>query len=67
MIFILLLVASLYLFYKWGVSNNDYFIEKGVVFSKPVFLFGSNGNMLFNRMSLPDVVQKWYNEFKNEK
>lgn len=56
-----------YLFYKWAVKNNDYFEKKGVSFVKPVFLLGSNSNMFFDKMSLPEVSEKWYNALRNEK
>lgn len=61
------IVAALYLFYKWVTANYDYFEKKGVPFAKPVFLFGSNINMIFNKLSLPEVVEKWYNELKHER
>lgn len=62
-----LIAAAAYFFYKWAIANNEYFEKKGIAFMKPVFLMGSNSNMFFNRMSLPEVSLKWYNELKNEK
>lgn len=56
-----------YLFYKWATQNNDYFEKRGIPFSKPVFLFGSNINMFFNKLSLPEVAEKWYKELRHEK
>ena len=69
MIFWIGVIAVAYLFYKWGISTYDYFEKRDVKFIKPVFLMGSNTNMFFNKLSLPDLVQKWYNmpEIRNEK
>lgn len=61
------IAVALYFFYKWGVKDNDYFEKRGIPYSKPVFLLGSNSSMFINRMSLPDVVQQWYNELSSEK
>ena len=69
MIFWVGVIAAVYLFYKWGISTYDYFEKRGVKFLKPVFLMGSNTNMFFNKLSLPDLVTKWYNmpETRDEK
>lgn len=61
------IAALSYLFYKWAMQNYDFFEKRGVAFSKPMFLFGSNYNMLFDKKSFPEVVEKWYYELKNEK
>ena len=67
MIFVCLVNGAAYLFYKWATANNDYFKEKGIPFVKPVFLLGSNSNIFFSKMSMPDLVQKWYDTLKEEK
>lgn len=61
--------AAAFLFYKWATSTYDYFEKRGVKFLKPRFLMGSNSNMFVNKLSLPEIVQKWYSdsEMKNEK
>ena len=62
-----LAVAALYLFYKWVKKNDDFFKERGIAYKKPVFMFGSNLNMLTKKDSLPETISKWYNEFYDEK
>ena len=66
MFLILAIFASIYLFYKWATSNNEYFVKKGIPFDKPAFLLGSN-KFLINKMARPDIAMKWYHQFKNEK
>lgn len=61
------IAALAYLFYKWVIKNYDYFEKRGVPFAKPMFLFGSNTNMLFDKKSFPEVIEKWYNDLKHEK
>ena len=61
------IAALLYLFFKWGNSTYDYFEKKGIAFSKPTFLIGSDFSSILKRLSLPEMVEKWYHEFKNEK
>lgn len=62
-------IAVAYLFYKWAISNNDYFEKRGVAFIKPVFLLGSSSHVFYNKMPLPDIFKKWYNDsrMRNEK
>jgi hypothetical protein len=69
MIFWLGVAAAAFLFYKWATATYDYFEKRGVKFIKPTFLIGSNSNMFLNKMSLPDIVKKWYNtsEVRDEK
>lgn len=69
MIFWLALAVAAYLFYKWGMSNYDYFEKRGVKFLKPVFLLGSNTNMFHNKKSLTEMIQNWYTnaDTRNEK
>ena len=67
MILACLLVLAAYLFYKWATSNNDFFKKKRIPFVKPVFLLGSSAHMFIKKSSLPDLVQKLYDDFKDEK
>lgn len=61
------IAVAAYFFYKWVTANNDYFEKRGIPFHKPVFLLGSNSNIIWNKMSFPDIVQKWYYERRPEK
>lgn len=56
-----LLVSLAYLAHKWITRNNQYFEEKNLPHTLPKFL------AFFQKNSLPDMVLRWYNEFKNEK
>lgn len=62
---LLLICATLfvlaYFAYKWITKDSQYFEEKGLPFIRPKYL------VFFQRNSLPDLVIRWYNEFKNEK
>ena len=62
-----LAAAALYLFYKWVTKNYEFFKERGIAFQKPVFLFGTNMNMLINKKSLPEIIALRYNAFYEEK
>lgn len=62
-----LAVGALYLFYKWMTKNYNFFKDRGIAFAKPIFLFGTNSNMLINKKSLPEVINKRYNDFYDEK
>jgi hypothetical protein len=63
------IAVAFYLFYKWMTANYDYFEKRGVAFIEPVFLVGTKYNLLFSKMSLPDLVEKWYSDsrVRNEK
>jgi cytochrome P450 family 9 len=56
-----------YLFYKWATANNDYFVAKGVKFTKPIFLLGSNASIVTQKQSLVEMATSAYNAFPAEK
>jgi cell division protein FtsW (lipid II flippase) len=62
-------IAIAFLFYKWAISNNDYFEKRGVAFLKPAFLLGSSSHVFYSKISLPEILKKWYSDslMKNEK
>jgi hypothetical protein len=66
-LWIILGFVAIFLFYKWSISNYDYFEKQGVAFRKPVPFFGANLNMFWNRQPITDLIQKWYHEFEDEK
>lgn len=57
--------AVFYLFYKWWTADYDYFVKKGVSYNKPTF--SSLIALFIAKKSLPEFIEDWYNEFKNEK
>lgn len=64
---IILIVGAVFLFYKWATSTYDYFAKRGMTFSKPVPLMGSNLNMFTRKLSFPEVIDAWYYEFRDVK
>lgn len=65
-IFTLLLTAG-FLIYKWATQNFNYFKDRGIAHGKPVIFFGTGKDLLMQKLSLPEYVQKWYNAFPDEK
>lgn len=57
----------LYLIYKWTISTFDFFEKQGIAFRKPVPLFGTNANFIFQKKAFTENLDIWYDEFKNEK
>lgn len=64
---IILIVGAVFLFYKWATSTYDYFAKQGMVFSKPIPLMGNNLNMVTRKLSFPEVIDEWYQEFRDVK
>jgi hypothetical protein len=64
-----IIAVAFYLLYKWMTANNDYFEKRGVAFIEPMSLIALIYNVIFNQMSMPDLVDKVYNNsrVKNEK
>jgi len=67
MLFLLLLFIALYLFFKWGVHNNNYFAEKGIEYVKPTFLLGNLTEILFRKVTPVESLTFMYNKFPNAK
>lgn len=55
-----------YLLNKWVNQNYDYFEKKGIPFQKPGIIAGIV-IMTVKAKSLPEMVESWYTEFKDEK
>ena len=66
-VYLYLVVAAIYLIYKWGTKHYNYFKDRGIPYIKPVFLIGSNINVFTKKLSLSDLIVKWYNEYYDEK
>lgn len=64
---IILIVGAVFLFYKWATSTYDYFAKHGMVFSKPIPLMGNSSNMVTRKLSFPEVIDEWYQEFRDVK
>ena len=65
-VFILLTIVG-FLFYEWMTRKYNYFKDNGIPHGKPVFFFGTGKDLLMKKLSLPEYIQKWYNEFPDEK
>lgn len=64
---IILIVATVFLFYKWATSTYDYFAKQGMISRKPIPLLGNNSNMITMKLSFPEVIEEWYQEFRDVK
>lgn len=65
-IFTFLIVIG-FLLYKWATQNFNYFKDRGIAYGKPTVFFGTGKDLLLGKLSMPEYVQKWYNEFPEEK
>lgn len=62
-----LFALGIYMLVKWSVSTFDFFKKQGIAYRKPVPFFGTNANIIWNKKSLNDNLDEWYNEFPDEK
>jgi hypothetical protein len=67
MLFWLVVGLFIYAFYKWAVARNDYFLARHVNFIKPLPLLGSSSNFFTQKLSMAELVVKFYNCLPNEK
>lgn len=68
MSFILYAIAALlFLVYKLLTKKDDYFEKKGIPFMKPMPLVGSRYDLILRNKSMPDVVNSWYKQFRDDK
>ncbi|XP_059611812.1 uncharacterized protein LOC132258498 [Phlebotomus argentipes] len=71
MLFIFLLVtalAALILYiYRFGTRNENFFLERGLKFHKPTFLFGNCYKMVRKQDCLYDYIKNLSKDFPNEK
>lgn len=56
-----------YLLYKWSTSKFNYFAKAGVPFEKPWPLVGNVLNVVLQRESIIDLVNRSYYKFKGSK
>lgn len=67
MFFTLLVIAAVWLFYKWLTSGYDYFAKQGVPFVKPYPFVGSLLGPMLQKESVVDVTTRYYDKFKSAK
>lgn len=60
-------IFSLYVVYKWGTKNNDYFDKLNVRFIKPWFLLGNKNSLLMRKQNFIEFASDIYNAFPNER
>lgn len=56
-----------YGFYKWAISNNDYFAKRNLKNIPPYFLVGNFGGLFLGKVSIVEFVHTIYNSFPTEK
>lgn len=54
----------IYLIYKYGTSTYKYFEEKGVPYEKPIAFLGNFTDVILQRSSMGDTLNRIYTKFK---
>ena len=62
-LWIVLVGAAAYFFYKWAIANNKYFKERKVPYLEPHFLIGGSWELMRKKVTLPESILKLYNQF----
>jgi hypothetical protein len=66
--FVFILIALVWLLYKWSISNFDYFEKLGIFsLEKPKPLFGNMFGLLLQRSSMVELTGSGYRKFKDSK
>lgn len=60
-------VAILFLAYKWSTAKNDYFEKLGIPHRKSTSFVGSMADLILHGKPMTHHVKEWYNEFPNDK
>lgn len=63
--FLAFALLFLWLFYKWLMTNSEYFKKIGVPYEKPLPLFGNALGLLLKKQSFIDLTRNSYYNFKN--
>ncbi|XP_055679441.1 probable cytochrome P450 9f2 [Lutzomyia longipalpis] len=61
------IAALIYYIYQYGTKNENFFLEKGIKFQKPTFLFGNCFDMVRNKIGFFDYMRYIGEKFPNEK
>ena len=67
LLFIALVGAASYFFYKWLTGNRKYFEDRDVPYLKPSFAMGETWKMMTAKATMPDTLLKYYNMFPNSR
>lgn len=60
MLLLLLLLASVYVIYKYVTANNNYWKDRGVPYEPPTFLFGSLKDNIMMRKHFGQIMTDIY-------
>ncbi|XP_059610759.1 probable cytochrome P450 9f2 [Phlebotomus argentipes] len=66
LVFSVVAAVAFYL-YQFGTKNEDFFLERGIKFRKPVFLFGNYFKLVTKQINLYDFVIDVTRQFPKEK
>ncbi|XP_059610586.1 probable cytochrome P450 9f2 [Phlebotomus argentipes] len=61
------LAALIYYIYQFGTKNENIFVEKGLAFRKPTFIFGNSIKLWMRQISAFDFVKDISKGYQNEK
>uniref|UniRef100_A0A1L8E430 Putative cytochrome n=1 Tax=Nyssomyia neivai TaxID=330878 RepID=A0A1L8E430_9DIPT len=62
-----ILAVLIYQFYRLGTKNENFFVERGLKFKKPVFLIGNYLPIFLRKTSLFEYARDINKDFPNEK
>lgn len=62
-----LFILVIFLFYKLGSKNFDYWKKKGVPYIKPTLFFGNSGPLLLGKVAEADHNGNLYNQLKGHR
>jgi hypothetical protein len=60
-------IIAIFGFYKYFTRCFDYFLKKKIPFEKPVFIFGSSGDLFLKGISIPEYMVFICGKFQNSK
>lgn len=63
---LIIFISSVFL-YKQVTKNYDFFLRRGIPFSKPKLLFGSSMDFYFKKIELIEFIKRLYYEMPNQR
>jgi len=62
-----LVLVLVWLLYKWSINTFDFFTKLGVPFDKPLPFFGNGWNLMMQKESMIELLQRSYDKYKGDK
>ncbi|XP_055679448.1 probable cytochrome P450 9f2 [Lutzomyia longipalpis] len=61
------IAVAIYYIYTYGTKNENYFLERGIPFRKPMFIFGNSFKLVIRKLSAFEYVRDMSKYFPGEK